>query len=269
MQNPETKEQASPAVPEADDTHRLQAAELWRRWRGRKRAPAARGALVPKAVDLPPELRRHYRHFSWVIYEQRLLVLVLGFLFGGSLLVWSLALRLRHKAPLVVRAGPSLKESAAGFYGRPEISYDQMAFFLHSCLPLLLAADDSGHPLLPLVQGLVAPEIYRAAEKQLGKSGPAMLAHRMTQALSITEVSDVMTDAKSGRAGAYLRGYLTVTVRRAEAEFFPWRAQVVLAVNPVSRLNPYPFYLLRCEQRIGPAAPAWDRAHDGRGLLLP
>ena len=99
--------------------------------------------------------------------------------------------------------------------------YDQMAFFLQGCLPLLLAADASGHPLLPLVQGLVAPEIYRAAEKQLGKSGPAMLEHRMTQSLSITGVGDVITDAKSGRAGAYLRGYVTVTVQHAEAEFFP------------------------------------------------
>ena len=27
---------------------------------------------------LPPAAWRHYRHFSWVIYEQRLLVLVLG-----------------------------------------------------------------------------------------------------------------------------------------------------------------------------------------------
>jgi hypothetical protein len=66
-----------------------------------------------------------------------------------------------------------------------------------------------------------------------------------------------------------LRGYLTVTVRHAEAQFFPWRARVLLAVNPVSRLNPYPFYLLRCEERTGPEAPAWDEAHDTHGLLDP
>jgi hypothetical protein len=143
-----------------------------------------------------------------------------------------------------------------------------MAFFLHGCLPLLVAADDTGHPLLPLVQGLVAPSIYDTAEKSLSQSEPTMAANRMTQALTITGVDQVMADPKSGRAGAYLRGYLTVTLRRAQAEFFPWRAQVVLAVNPVSRLNPYPFYLLRCEQRTGPAASAWDEAH-GPGALPP
>ena len=164
---------------------------------------------------------------------------------------------------------PSLKEAAARFYGFPEVSYDQLAFFLHGCLPLLYAADDSGHPLLPLVQGLVAPEVYREAERRLDGSGPAMLAHRMTQSLTLSGVSDVIADAKSGRAAAYVRGYITVTVRHAEAEFYPWRAQVVLAVNPASRLNPYPFYLLSCEPRTGPSAPGWDRTHRGRDLLAP
>ena len=31
-----------------------------------------------------------------------------------------------------------------------------------------------------------------------------------------------------------------------------------MEVNPVGRLNPYPFYLLRLEQRTGPEALTWD-----------
>jgi len=260
----------SPILAPVDDSHRQQAAAFWRRWRNRRRPPAPpAGARPPEAAPLPSEVWRHYRAFAWVIYEQRLLLLVLGFLLGGCLLVWSLAWHLRQKPPVVVRARPSLKEAATAFYGRPEITYDQMAFFLQGCLPLLVAADGSSHPLLPLVQGLVAPEIYRAAEQELNRSGRAMTANRMTEALTLTGVEDVVSDAASGRAGAYLRGYLTVTVRQAKAEFFPWRARVVLAVNPVSRLNPYPFYLLRCEQRTGPEALAWDRTHESGAWLAP
>jgi hypothetical protein len=170
---------------------------------------------------------------------------------------------------VVVRSAPSLKETALAYYGVPEISYDQMAFFLHGCLPLLYAADDAGHRLLPLAQGLVAPEIYTEAEHRLNQSGRAVSTNQVTQSLTLTGVGDVMADARSRRAAAYVRGYLTITVRHSEAEFFPWRGQVLLEVNPVGRLNPWPFYLLRFEDRIGPQAPGWDLSHDDRRWLEP
>jgi hypothetical protein len=254
-----------------DETHRLQAASFLRRWSSRRRAA---GELVgdsglPDRVDMPRDVWTHYRHFSWVIHEQRLVLLALGVFLAGCIGVWALAFNLDRKPPVVVRAGPSLKEAAAAFYGVPEVSYDALAFFLHGCLPLLYSIDDSGHPLLPLAQGLVAPDVYSEAERRLNASAPEVQANRMTQELAITGVADVVADARSGRAAAYVRGYVTVTVRHAEAQFFPWRAQVLLAMNPVSRLNPYPFYILRCEERMGPGAPSWDSAHDNRRFLLP
>jgi hypothetical protein len=255
----------------ADETHRLQAASLMRRWnlRRRLRRKTAGDRGIPRVAEMPREVWTHYRHFSWVIHEQRLILLILGVLLADCIAVWTLAFNLGRKPPAVVRAGPSLKEAAAAFYGVPDISYDAVAFFLNGCLPLLYAIDDSGHPLLPLAQGLVAPEVYGDAERRLGASGRDVQANRMTQELALTGVTDVVTDARSGRAAAYVRGYLTVTVRHAEAQFFPWRAQVLLAINPVSRLNPYPFYILRCEERTGPGAPAWDSAHDNRRFLVP
>jgi len=242
-----------------DDSHRLQAAALWRRWqaRGRRAAPVAAVDSVPNEAPLPPGAWRHYRHFSWVIHEQRLMLLILGVLLTACALVWTVALHLGHKPPVVVRAAPSLKEAAAAFYGVPEISYDQVAFFLNGCLPLLYAIDDGGHPLLPLAQGLVAPEIYSDAEKRMNQSGADVAANRMTQSLSITGLTEVVADARSGRAAAHLSGYLTVTVHGTQARFFPWRARV-LEVNPGSRLNPYPFYVLQFEPRTGPEALAWD-----------
>ena len=259
------------SVIEPEASHRLQAAAIWRRWQARRRRaePASAAEQVPRDAALPPEAWRHYRHFSWVIYEQRLVVLVLAFLLAACALVWSVAWHLQRKPPVMVRAAPSLKEAAAAYYGAPEISYDQMAFFLHGCLPLLYAADDQGHMLLPLAQGLVAPEIYREAERRLSQSGKDVAANKMTQSLSITGVTDVVSDSRSGRAAAHLRGYVTVTVRRAEAQFFPWRGRVLLEVNPVSRLNPYPFYLLRFEQRTGPEALAWDEANADVNRLGP
>lgn len=241
-----------------DDSHRLQAAAIWRRWRTRPTAVESARPEVPGNVPLPAVAWRHYRHYSWVIYEQRLVLLVLGALLAAGVLVWCMALRLRDREPVVVRSAPSLKEEAAAFYGTPPISYNQLAFFLNACLPLLYAIDGAGHPLLPLVQGLVAPEIYGAAEARLDKAAKDVTTHAMTQSLAVSAITGVVADPASGRAAAYVRGTLTVTARSAEARFFPWRARVLVEANPVSRLNPYPFYIVRSEERIGPAAPAWD-----------
>jgi hypothetical protein len=255
----------TPCAASADDSHRLQAAALWRRWRSRadrSRAAAAQPG-IPECVPLPAEAWRHYRHFSWVVFEQRLLMLVLGALLAAVALVWCMALRLGDKEPVVVRSSPSLKQAAASFYGAPDASYNQLAFFLNACLPLLYAVDGTGHPLLPLAQGLVSPGIYAAAEARLNRSGKDVLAHDMTQALSISAITGVVADSASGRAAAHVSGCLVVTARRSEARFFPWRARVVVGANPPSRLDPYPYYLLRSEERVGPEAPEWDPSPGG------
>jgi hypothetical protein len=245
-----------PAQPE--DSHRLQAAAIRRRWRTRPAPAPAAPPGIPGSVPLPAEAWRHYRNFSWVLFEQRLFLLVLGALLAAGALVWCMALRLREREPVVVRSAPSLKDAAAAYYGTPAISYNQLAFFLNACLPLLYAIDGAGHPLLPLAQGFVAPEIYGAAEARLDRSAKDAKAHAMTQSLAISAITGVVADPASGRAAASVRGTLTVTARRSEARFFPWRARVLVEANPVSRLNPYPFYIVRSDERIGPAAAAWD-----------
>jgi hypothetical protein len=262
---------ASPIAALPDESHFLQARAFLRRWRTRRKPiPAASAADdVPSEVAIPEVVWRHYRHFAWVIHEQRLLMLVLGFLMATDALVWTAAWQLGRRAPLVVRAAPSLKEAAASFYGSTPVSYDQLAFFLQGCLPLLYSIDERGHPLLPLAQGMVAPEVYHEAERRLTAADRDVRTNRMTQTLTITGVTDVVADNKSGRAAAYVRGYLTITVPQQGATFFPFRAQALLEANPVSQLNPYPFYLLRLDRKLGADAVAWDETHDNGSLLQP
>jgi hypothetical protein len=255
-----------------DESHFLQARAFLARWRARRKRPeaAAPAERVPKAIEPPPEILQHYRAFAWVIYEQRLAMLCLTGVAALCGLVWIVAIHVKDKPPVVIRSAGSLKEAAAAFYGAPEISYDQLAFFLHGCLPLLYSIDDGGHPLLPLAQGLVTPEIYRRADGRLRGAQGDVAANRVTQALTITGLSDVVADAKSARAAAYVRGYVTVTVGEGEVRFFPWRARVLLEANPVSRLNPYPFYLASLEEKTGAEALAWDKSHpSGDGAAPP
>jgi hypothetical protein len=230
-----------------DPSHHRQAAALWRRWRERRQQSPRKAVAPPSAAEMPARVWRHYRHFAWVASEQRLIVLLLGFLAASDGIVWSQALALRRKPPVVVRAAPSLKEEEEAFFRVPEISYDQLSFFLNGCLPLLYAEGSEGHPLLPLAEGLVAPEIYSEAEHRLDGAARAVRSNRMTQSLTLTGLDNVVSDGASGRAAADASGYLTVTLHGSLARFFPWRAHVLLEANPPSRLNPYPFYLLRLQ----------------------
>jgi hypothetical protein len=251
----------APAAP-----HRIQALQLLSRWRSRAAAvpPAAAADCVPPLVPLSGAARTHYQRFAFVVCEQRLLVMLLAAAAAAAGIVWSLALRMHAKPPLVIRGAPSLKEAAAAFYGAPEVSYDQVAFFLHGCLPLLFAAGREGHPFLALDEGLVAPEICEAAARRLGASRQGMEGGGVAQHLEITSVGDLDSDPGSGRAAASVEGRLVVIVRDREARFFPWKARVLLERSPGGRLNPYPFYLARLEQRAGPAAVGWapDRAFE-------
>ena len=254
-----------------EPSHFLQATAFLNRWRSRRgrAAPHPAAESIPTHAELPLALRGHFRSFAWVVHEQRLMLLLLAAVASCTTAVWALALHLERKPPVVVRAAKTLKESAAAFYGTSQVSYDQMAFFLHGCLPLLYAASDSGYPLLPLAQGLVDPEIYRAAEQRLRTVAPELKSNQMTQSLALTGFADVVADSQSGRAAAYVRGFLAVTVRNSGVTFFPWRAQVIVEANPLGRLNPYPFYVIGLETKTGPEALAWDTTHDNRELLNP
>ncbi|MGH7995043.1 MAG: hypothetical protein ACREFX_01680 [Opitutaceae bacterium] len=240
--------------PLAQECHQLQARALWRRWRGRGVPGPEPGPAVPDRAPLPAAIERRYRAFAWVVHEQRLFALALAALCSACGLVWTAAWQLRTKPAVVVRAGPTLREAAKAFYGVPEISYDQVVFFLHGCLPLLYEADEHGHRWLPLTEGLVAPEIYDAAERRLSSGDAVRAAHGMSQSLALLDVSGFVADPHAGRAAADVRGRLSVAERGAETRTFPWRGRVVLAVNPGSRLDPYPFYLLSLEARSGPSA---------------
>jgi hypothetical protein len=230
----------------------LQAAALVRRWLTREPRTSPPGAAIPVTAPLPAVAADRLQSLAWVVHEQRLGAVLIAALAAACGIVWLAAIPLGAKPALVVRAGPSLKEAAAGFYRVPELSYDQLAFFLHGCVPLLYASQAGQSPLLPLAEGLAAPEICREAERRLAAHSAAMAAQGMTQALTLTAIANVVSDSGAGRAAADLSGYLTVTTRPGGARFFPWRGRAVVAANPGSRLDPYPFYLLTLEAQSSP-----------------
>jgi hypothetical protein len=74
----------------------------------------------------------------------------------------------------------------------------------------------------------------------------------------------VVTDNERGRLSAYVRGYLAIIVQSTNKPVvLPYRAEVLLEMAPPSRLNRFPFVLIRREWRIDKAALEWDETRAG------
>lgn len=246
------------AIAEINDSH------LDKKVTGVK--PSAKGSSYQE-IKMPRDAEKRYLNFSWLIHEQRIIAMMLGVLGFAAASVWGLTFTLTVKPTLVVRAAASLKQEAAKFTGTPSVSYDQLSFFITAVLPRFYCVDENGYPFLLLLQGLVDPNLITRVESGFITSAADLKANHMTQSLTITAISDVVADDKLGRAAAYVKGYVSVTLRRTEAQVYPYRAQVLMAVNPIGLLNPYPFYVLKCEEKLGPKALDWDLVHDNKRFL--
>jgi hypothetical protein len=205
-----------------------------------------------KPLPLPPAAERHYRAFAFVVHEQRLMALLLAGVAAATGLIWLTAASLKDKPAVVVRAPRSLREAAEQFASGTDISYDQLAFFLNGCVPLLYFVSDGRHPWLSLAEGLVSPDLCRDAEHRLDAHSHDVAAQGLSQALEMSDIDGVVSDKASGRVAAHLQGVLRVSSADAPTREYPWAARAILTANPRGRLNPYPFYLLSLEPETTP-----------------
>jgi len=210
---------------------------------------------------------RRLQQIVYSIHEQRLVALILSLLFLASAFIWALNFEFSKKPTLVLRAPSSLKQEAQTLSSSTSVSYDQLAFFIIAVLPRLYAIDGNGHPFLALLQGVVDPGILARVESGFNVLERDLKINHMTQSLTLTSILDVVSDEKLGRAAAYVKGNVCVTFNESRVKFYPYRAKILLAVNPVGLLNPYPFYVLKCEEKIGAKALEWDLQHDNKRFL--
>lgn len=210
---------------------------------------------------MPAVVTGHFRHYAWTVYLQRLLMANLAILIVATVVVWVMAYRLNTKQPLLVRAPQSLKQKAEDYYKLDDVTYDSVALFLTTTLPLLQAVDDGGYPMLGLTRGMVSGKIYEAARQGLERDLPKIRKNMIHQHLQVTRVMNVLADPKSRRIAAYVKGYIVVAIQKGSTApvVIPYRAHVVLENNPPSKLNPSPYFLVEKEERINNAALAWDR----------
>lgn len=219
-------------------------------------------AISPAPSGAPPSIvQQHFKHFAFTTYILRSMAAMMVALLIANVAVWFAAHQLSSKPALLYRALPSLKAQADAHFKMDDVSFDSVAFFVTSTLPLLHGVNDGDYGPLELARGMVAPSIITEARQSFERDMGVIRKNMIHQNLYITEVTHVVSDPKTRRVGAYAKGWLVVAVRKGAtpAILIPYRADVVLEANPPSKLNPSPYYLLRREERINDAAIAWDR----------
>lgn len=165
-----------------------------------------------------------------------------------------------QRPPMVMVAPDSLDESERTLFGADtEVSVDDLYLYLNSTLPLMHQLDETGAPNLLLLRGMVAPELYEEAAFELAKSEKQAKKNFIVQNLIITRIQDVVVDKERGRVNAYVKGYLAIIVQsRGKNVILPYRADVIMDMQPPSRLNRFPFQMLKRQWKVGQTAMDWD-----------
>jgi len=218
--------------------------------------PASAPARTSRpTITAIPELRRH-AYVGWLLNILTLSLMVNVFVVLVLLVAgWQAGVR----PQMQLTAPNSLRKEADITFGKEDVNLDDMLLFINTVLPLMHRLDDRGDPDLPLLRGLVAPDIFAKAESDASRQAVQAKKHFIIQNLVVTRIEDVEQDSKHGRVSCYVRGYLAIIIQSSKKNVvLPYRAELLLEMAPPSRLNRFPFVLVKREWRIDQAALDWD-----------
>ena len=208
---------------------------------------------------------KRYAYVRWLL---RVLALSIGINYACLLVLLIAGIISGQKPAMQLNAAPSLKAESEEFFGKKtEVNIDDLLLYVNTVLPLMHRLDDRGAPDLPLLRGLVAPAVFEKADQEAKRSTPLAKKNFVIQNLVVTRVTDVVTDNDRGRLSAYVQGYLVIVVQSTNKPVvLPYRAEILLEMSPPSRLNRFPFVLIRRDWRIDKAALDWDESRGQSSL---
>lgn len=221
--------------------------------------------LSPAADSAVHNEVKRYAYVRWLL---RVLGLSIGINYVCLLVLLIAGLVAGQKPVLQLNAAPSLKADAEDSFGKKtEVNIDDLLLYVNTVLPLMHRLDDRGAPDLPLLKGLVSPSVFEKADQEAKRSTPLAKKNFVIQNLVVTRLTDVVTDNDRGRLSAYVHGYLVIVVQSTNKPvILPYRAEILLEMSPPSRLNRFPFVLIRRDWRMDKAALDWDESRSKSSL---
>lgn len=240
------------------------------------KAAEAASTVRPSAGTTPLKaggpLHQHFAEFSWSLQQNNWLKISFIVHCALVLLIWFGAY-LAFTRPVYIQVGnQTLEEAAKAFYATdytkvdPQLIFDQMSFFSISTLTLLHQIDAYSTPPLPLLKGMVRPEIIAKAEKRFNNNRTTIEKQKFVQNLVINRVLSPITNPEQGTVAIFVEGYFSIALEDeggdAVNRVTPYRGKVILRQTPVSQLNPFPFTLDDLDEVVGAdESKKWDDAN--------
>lgn len=119
---------------------------------------------------------------------------------------------------------------------------DNIAFFLNSVLSIKHNVSEAGAPMLPLLQGFMASDIYRDTQAAIERNLDTVKQQQMVQSFTPIAYKLVEVDEKSRRIGIAVSGKISIHAMKTKRggpliNDVDYRALVVLEIVPKSQLN--------------------------------
>ena len=210
-------------------------------------------------------LYRHFKEFHFSTQQNTWLraslvahvALVLLILLGGYM---------AFNRPTYIQIGaPTLPEAASEFFKleAEEVNYDHLAFFTINVLEQLNKLDADGNPYLTLLQGLINPTIIEKANRRYTNNRESIRNQKLIQNLIIEQVYPPVSNKEDGSMAVFVKGYFAIMLADANGDPInrstPYRGRAVILYSPVSKLNPFPFYMDGVKEVFGEeACKSWD-----------
>jgi hypothetical protein len=208
--------------------------------------------------------RKHFAEMEWAKGLMMQEIVQTGILALVGLLIWSAVFRLKNRTTGYVALGPSLSQQMAEV-APVSIKYDILMLFLRQTLGTLGQIDDkSMGSAVDSLRGIVHPSIIAATKKTNESKRKSIQEMGVIQDLHIEKIRNVVADEAKGQVRLFVHGFIPVTIERGETGTrlvrVPYVARVVLEKTLPGDLNPFPFYMLEREERIGASALSWTAA---------
>lgn len=218
------------------------------------------------------QMYHHFAEFSWSAQQNNWLKISFIVHCTLMLLIWFGAY-LAFTRPTYLQVGnPTLEEAAKAFYATdytrvdPQLIFDQMSFFTISTLSLLHQIDAYSNPPLPLLKGMVRPEIIAKAQKRFDSNRGIIERQRFVQNMVINRILNPIANPQEGTAAIFVEGYFSIALQDEDGNpvnrITPYRGKALLRYTPVSELNPFPFTLDELDEVVGAdEVKKWDEAN--------
>jgi hypothetical protein len=220
----------------------------------RRRAPGAAPSAAPAQTAFeeaapPGEVLDRARSHGEVALMQRLVqvAVIANLLLAG---LFAVTYQVARNRPLQQIAAPGdLRDQIRRQLDVQGVRKDDVVGFLYFVLTLKHEVSPAGAPFLPLLQGLVAADIYRDAQAEVERNLDTIKNRSMVQSLVVEDIVDLDFDPATRRVSATVIGKVELRAANTQrggplVQSVDYRARAILDVLPPSQLNRHGYFLL-------------------------